>query len=255
MRAHQQISEDLAQYALGEFFGRDATEIREHIQECPACRRELQEINDGLALLGMSASASVPPARARTRLLKAVAKEPHAKAVGVMRRPWWSFAPAFAAVLLAVIGLLLWRENAQLRNRLEGLRTQLQAQQSETQRAEAVLQTLNAPDAAHFTLVSTPNMPPVPQGRAIYLRNRSALVFVANNLAPLPTGKTYELWLIPESGSKPIPAGTFRPDPRGYASVVMPELPSDVAAKNFAVTVENEGGSDTPTMPIIMAGQ
>jgi anti-sigma-K factor RskA len=34
----------------------------------------------------------------------------------------------------------------------------------------------------------------------------------------------------------------------------MPELPKGVAAKGFGVTVEDEGGSKTPTAPIVLAG-
>jgi anti-sigma-K factor RskA len=34
----------------------------------------------------------------------------------------------------------------------------------------------------------------------------------------------------------------------------MPPLPKGIEAKMFGVTVEDEGGSQTPTMPIIMAG-
>jgi anti-sigma-K factor RskA len=34
----------------------------------------------------------------------------------------------------------------------------------------------------------------------------------------------------------------------------MPSLPKGVTAKGFGVTVENEGGSLTPTAPIVLAG-
>jgi hypothetical protein len=35
---------------------------------------------------------------------------------------------------------------------------------------------------------------------------------------------------------------------------MMPQLPKGIAAKGFGVTIENEGGSDTPTLPIVLAG-
>ena len=95
--------------------------------------------------------------------------------------------------------------------------------------------------------------PPQPQGKAFYLRNRGSLVFLANNMPPLPPQKTYELWLIPTSGA-PIPAGVFKPDAQGNASVVNPPLPAGTEAKAFAITVENEAGAATPTMPIVMVG-
>jgi anti-sigma-K factor RskA len=95
--------------------------------------------------------------------------------------------------------------------------------------------------------------PPQPQGKAFYLRNRSNLLFVANNMPALPPRKAYELWLIPAQGA-PIPAGVFKPDAHGSATVVNPPLPAGTEAKAFAVTVENEAGASTPTMPIMMMG-
>lgn len=108
------------------------------------------------------------------------------------------------------------------------------------------------PEAQRATLVAA-KTPPQPQGKAFYLRNRSSLVFLANNMPPLPPQKAYELWLIPTKGN-PIPAGIFKPDARGSASVVNPPLPAGAEAKAFAITVENESGSATPTMPIVMMG-
>ena len=253
MNTDQHMSEDLILYALGELEPKQSADVRAHLQDCAACRTALEDIYAGMSALALSASASAPPARSRTRLLKSVAAEPTSRRI-IMKRPWWSFVPAFAAVLLAVIGLLLWRENSTLRNRMDTLRSQVQGQQQSADKAEAILQTLTAPEAVRYTLVST-NAAPQPQGRAIYLRKRSALVFVANNLSPVQPGRTYELWLLPENGSKPIPAGTFKPDEKGNADVLLPTLPSEVAAKGFAITIENDGGSETPTMPIVMSGQ
>ena len=73
-------------------------------------------------------------------------------------------------------------------------------------------------------------------------------------LSDIPAGPgKLELWLIPTTGA-PIPAGVFKPDAHGSASVVNPPLPPGVEAKAFAITVENEAGSATPTMPIVMMG-
>jgi hypothetical protein len=34
----------------------------------------------------------------------------------------------------------------------------------------------------------------------------------------------------------------------------MPDMPKGIEAKAFGVTIENAGGSATPTMPIVLAG-
>ena len=46
----------------------------------------------------------------------------------------------------------------------------------------------------------------------------------------------------------------FKPDVRGSAAVINPPLPVGVEPKAFAMTIEPEQGSSTPTMPIVMVG-
>src|SRR5260370_36195587 len=120
--------------------------------------------------------------------------------------------------------------------------------------ARQVMDTMTDRSAMRVTLTKGQTAP-VPQGRATYVASKGTLIFLASNLEPLQPGKTYELWLIPAAaGGSPIPAGTFRPDERGNASVIMPPLPKGGEAKGFGVTVENEGGATRPTPPIILAG-
>jgi anti-sigma-K factor RskA len=56
------------------------------------------------------------------------------------------------------------------------------------------------------------------------------------------------------SGADAVPAGIFKPDLNGNASVVMPDLPKGVQAKGFAVTIEDDGGTKQPTLPIVLVG-
>ena len=105
------------------------------------------------------------------------------------------------------------------------------------------------------TLTTKGAPPALPQGKATYVANKGSLIFLASNLEPLQPAKTYELWLIPAAaGQNPIPAGTFHPDEHGNASVILPPLPKGVEAKAFGVTIEDEGGAATPTLPIILVG-
>jgi anti-sigma-K factor RskA len=119
--------------------------------------------------------------------------------------------------------------------------------------AQQLADVLNAPSAQRVTLTLAKH-PADPTGHAIYLPDRGALLFEANNLQPLNPGKTYELWVIPANGTAPVPAGVFKPNASGYASVVLPQLPPGIAAKAFGVTIENDPGASTPTMPIVLAG-
>jgi hypothetical protein len=253
MRDHQQIADDLVLYALHELPSERTAEILHHLDSCPECRQQLSEITSGMAILALSAVGSAPPQRSRERLLNAIRSEPRSGRSFVMRRPWWSFVPSFAAVLLAVFGLMLWRENTGLRRKLDATLQQAEARQAALDRTQMVLDALTSPGSAHYALVSTSSQP-VPEARASYMWQTGTLVFTAQHLKALPPQKTYQLWLLPANGSAPMACGMFKPDAHGNASMVMPSTDMHAAPKMFAVTVEPEGGSRSPTMPIVMAG-
>jgi len=253
MNVHEQFAEDLSLYALGALEGKEREAVEQHLEECSACRQELEKLRGDLALLAFSASGPRPPARARARLLAAVAKNPRAaEPVARAGWMWWNtLGWAAAVVAIMVAGLLTW-QNSDLRQRVAELETGLSKQGQQLLEAKQLLATLTSPDAAHFTLVAGKTSPQ-PEGKAIYVRANGTLVFLASNLPAIPSQKAYELWLIPTSGA-PIPAGLFRPDARGGAAVIHPPLPVGVEAKSFAVTLEPESGSPAPTsQPIIVS--
>ena len=253
MTAHEQFAEDLALYALGSLEGEAALPLERHLDECAACRQELARIESDMALLALTTSGPAPPQRARQRLLKAMGREPRSLRTVFMRRRWWTLAPVFASLVLAIFAILLWRENARQRDRMEALKADSARNQATLEEARHLLALLTDPSALHVTLVAAQSKPQ-PAGKAIYTPTNGALVFMASSLAPLAPAKTYELWLVPMRGDKPMPAGTFKPDPKGNAVVMMPPMSPGVEAKTFAVTIEPEGGSPTPTMPMVLVG-
>jgi anti-sigma-K factor RskA len=259
MTSHEQFAENLALYALRALEGEERAAMEKHLEDCAACRNELLELQGDMALLALTSAGPAPPERAKRRLMEAIAQEPRAgrPQPESARSVWWTFVPAFAAAIVAVFAFLIWQENTALQSEIATMQSQMARDRQRIAHLEPyrrVAEVLTAPEAAHFTLVDTRSKP-VPQGRAIYLEKRGGLVFVASNLNPIPAGKTYELWLLPAAaGAAPIPAGLFKPDARGSATVLAPPLPAGIEAKGFAVTIENEGGSQTPTMPIVMAG-
>ncbi len=249
MSVHEQFAEDLALHALGVLEGDERVALDKHLEGCAACRRELEQLRGDMALMALSTAGPVPPRRARQRLLGAVAREPR-RASAPSRPGWWTLFPWVAAAALAVGLVAVWLQKSDLQRRITGLQNQSAQQQAELQRAREVVSTLTATDAMRVTLVAAKN-PPQPEGKAIYVRDRSSLIFLASNFQPLPPQKVYELWLIPTNGA-PIPAGIFKPDAHGSATVINPPLPKSVEAKAFAITVEPESGSSAPTMPILM---
>lgn len=214
-------------------------------------------------------SAGEPTFAARqSRILSLEGSEEEAKEMErrPRRAPWilaWT-GWAVAAGCSFVAGLEVHqRQQIQSAAAVQAERMAQNAQSG--QRAQDVLATLTAANAQQIALrpvvASAPPKkgeaatPTPPEALAAYLAQKGALVFMATHLEPVAAGKTYELWLLPADPAQiPIPAGTFRPDAQGNASVIMPQLPKGVAAKGFGVTIENAGGSPTPTLPMAMSG-
>jgi anti-sigma-K factor RskA len=253
MSLHEQLSDDLSLYALGELEGEERAAVDKHLGECPECRQEVERLRGDLALLALSVSGKKPPLRSRERLMAAVAKEPRQiRLARVQSRSWlrpfeWVFAAA--AVILV---LLLARQNGDLQRRISDLQVRSAAQKQRAAQAEELLAALNSVDTQHFTLIAS-KTPPQPEGKAIYQRKTGTLVFLASNMPQLPPLRIYEVWLIPASGA-PIPAGLFKPDAHGAATIIKPPLPPGVEAKTFAITIEPEKGSAAPTSQPIMVG-
>jgi anti-sigma-K factor RskA len=263
MSVHEQFAEDLALYALSALEGKDRAILENHLATCSECRLELEQLRGDGALLALSTIGPKPPARARQKLLDAVGKESvptsraqNAREMGhpshAPQRSWWGALGWAATAAVIVFAASLWKENTALKQTVASANSQAIQSARELDDLRKIAAPLIAPEAQHITLVAM-KTPPQPQGKAFYLRNRSSLVFMANNMPALPPQKAYELWLIPMQGA-PVPAGMFKPDAHGSATVVNPPLPSGMEAKAFAITVENEAGASTPTMPIVMMG-
>jgi anti-sigma-K factor RskA len=260
MTGHDQFAEDLALYALNALEGEDRSNLEKHLVTCGACRLELEQLRGDGALLALSTLGPKPPQRSRQRLLDAVAKESSTAAsrtqsvreTGRPRRSWWGVLGWAATAAVIVFAASLWKENSALRQSLASASTQATQNARELEELRKIAAPIVAPEAQRITLVAV-KTPAQPQGKAFYLRNRNSLLFVANNMPALPPQKAYELWLIPAQGA-PIPAGIFKPDAHGNATVVNPPLPAGTEAKAFAITVEDEAGATSPTMPIVMMG-
>ncbi len=259
MNTHEQFADDLALYALDELTGAERVAFEQHMQTCATCRRELQNMRADLGLLGLSSSGPQPPARSKERLMRAIAAEPRGVSVpnpdpsSSPRGSWrWSLVPALAAVGLLIVTIALLHSNRGLRDQLAEFENRSQDQSVQLDRTNQELRLLTSPDAVHVSLIPQKSAKE-PSGTAIFSPTRRRMMLMASNLPAVPEGKAYELWIIPSSGA-PIAAGVFKPDEHGNAVMMDHPMPEGVEAKAFAITLENEAGSDKPTSPILLMG-
>ena len=276
--------DDLALFAMQLLAADEASVMAAHLEQCNNCRKALAEVQGDLAVVAHTVDMHSPPAQARERLMRQVAREKKTvpidrttvaavpetgfgrglgsgaylpedeapqRSLGGRVLPWVGWALAAG---LAVTAGSLYQQRAALRSIVAGQSSTMGQLSADAAAARQVLDTMTDSRAKRVTLTASPQPKPAPQGRVTYVASKGTLIFLANNLEPLQPAKVYELWLIPANGQAPIPAGTFHPDEGGNASVMMPPLPKGVEAKAFGVTIENEGGADKPTLPIILVG-
>jgi hypothetical protein len=78
-------------------------------------------------------------------------------------------------------------------------------------------------------------------------KSQGAALLVASGLPDPGSDKVYEAWTIDDQ--TPVPAGTFDVDDQGNVELPKAALHANVVA----VTIEPEGGSESPQGDILMA--
>jgi hypothetical protein len=166
-------------------------------------------------------------------------------------RPSWPRAFLFGAIAASLIFVtlaaslfVLWRRNNALRAELAGLSQRL----NETQQELAVVREENmmlaSPDTRTALLAGT-QMAPQARARLTIDKQTGRAMLSVYNLPPAPEGKAYQLWFIADG--RVMPGKVFKPDAQG--SVLMHEEVPAAARLTavFAVTLEPQGGVQSPT--------
>jgi hypothetical protein len=286
--------EDLSLLAMQFLSDEDSAEMLAHLHECEDCRHEMGQVQGDLVTYAMTAEMHSPPALARERLLRRVAKE--RKLVSIDRAAqkaaaaegnfeptlagrsirgfdldtaappsrrsavgWFGWMGWAAAAGIAAFAGTEYHHHQLEQNQLMAAHAQvdqLTAANTVDARTAAVASTVTDASAMQVALhLPASGTEPVPQGHASYAPQSGSLVFVASNMPKLQQYKTYELWLLPASGHDAIAAGLFKPDEHGNATLVASDLPKGITAQGFGVTVEDDGGSKLgPTKPIVLVG-
>ena len=267
----------------------EAAVIANHLPHCAECRDELARILGDLAAYALTVDPESPPELARQRLLRQVAREKKVVPIAAAQlqaaprpqpqptlasfgrgdsvlspetRPGQAFCRPRLRYLvrlgcrpaLAVAVTYFYRDRQTMRDNLEVQNGLIQRLNANAAASHLLMDALTDPRAVRVTLTTKTLARGGPVGDVTYNADKGALVFLASDLDPLQSYKTYELWIIPQAGGAPIPAGTFHPDDQGNASIILPDLPRGIPAKAFGVTIEDDGGAQTPTLPILMAG-
>jgi anti-sigma-K factor RskA len=251
----EELREHYDLYVLGVAEEAEAGEIRAHLKRnCDTCAAGVKGARELTALLSASAPQASPSSDLRRRIVASVSPAP--ASVPVKSGFRWAFVWAAVAALALVVAVRFNIEARQETERAGILQAELSRQNGEAVQRTAQLTRLNEAlaivnntEAVEVTF--GPGRQPQPAGK-VFVSPQQGVLLIASRLPVAPAGKTYQMWIVPKQGA-PAPAGLFQSGADGVAMHVQPG-PVDLAtAGAVAVTLENEGGSASPTLPILIA--
>lgn len=242
-----------APYALHALPVGEVELFEQHLDECGACRIEVDEIRETAARLGW-ATEVVPPAALKERVMARIATvrplpplvdelddDADDAAVGdggVVApispwRQWWPRVALGAAAAMAAVAVFLGAQ-------LAGVRDDLAASQAiGAQMSELVA----APD---FEVVRATESGS--SGTVVMARSLDTAVVLADGMEPAPDDHTYQLWYV--EGGTMRSAGLLGTTDEGRLG---PFTASGLdTASALGITVEPAGGSEQPTTDPVM---
>jgi anti-sigma-K factor RskA len=260
--AHNEHFEELAALqALGIPLGGEAAEFARHLEGCSECQALVADLEAASTAFAAQAAPVRPRPVVRQAILRAVSgqsgtKKPETKApAATARRGYGAWAFAIAATLALIFFVnddaRLRRDREELRSRTADLSSRLESAQKSLARRDLQARVLESEDV-RMMFLGGKDPQPAARAKVFWSQKAGRGILVAGNLAPLPAGKQYELWVFAKG--KPVPAGMFDADPSGRAMMESSDLAAIAAAENFAVTVEPRGGMPAPTGPIVLVG-
>jgi len=226
-------------YALDALDDAERARFEEHLAGCERCAEEVRGLRQATAELSRVSEAE-PPAQLRAGVLAGIAQvRPLPPVVDsaladnvvalrrarVARSTWQLVAAACALVAIVVAG---W-----------GYSQHRDAARARSAQQSVVASLLAQPGVRAVTTSLSQG-----SGTVVYSPGEHRIVLLGRDLPALPADKTYQLWMLPDTGPA-ISGGTFRTDGAGNVDY---QVHGDLTGvSRMGISVEPAGGSAQPT--------
>ena len=244
---------------LGMATAEESAELLSYADQYPEIRQALLEeelVMENVALT----DAVAPPAHLKERIQDAIfgaaaSKVQVVSSEGIVRpinKPkaagvgFWKYLAVAASLLLLIsIGFMLVTSNKMKEENqlaMEKVTQQKIDQQKEMEEMKAEMALVTDPAIKKIPLMGTDAHPQ--NNATLYWDTRNTNVYLKLHNMPAPTqDKQYQLWAIVDG--KPVDLGVFD---NTNNELLMQKMKSIPKAEMFAITLENSGGSPSPTM-------
>jgi len=245
MDTHEQIRDLIPAYSLNCLDPAEVEIVTAHLEQCPACREELNRNLELVGKLALAATQIAAPSQVKGRIFSAIHAIGQPKSEtqsAIQSRPtkpkqrWTSFfqfaLPAWGALSLILIAVLSI-SNLRLAQRM-----------GELEQSQPGFQTVQ--------LLGT-ELSPAAQGLLVISPDGQNGSLVVDQMPPLKDNQDYQLWLI-KSGIR-TSGGVFHSYADGYGVLWIHSDEPLISFEEIGVTVEPSGGSPAPSGDKIITGK
>lgn len=252
-------------YLLGALDETERAAVEANMAQYPEIAAEAAAIEEGL--LGYAQlAAEEPPAFLQDTIWTAirqqapaapVATDIHPQIIPLGRERSANIRWQRAAVWIALIGslltnFLLWFERGEQQNRQLAMQQQADSLGRQQRHMDSILSAYRHErdmilDPDMQTVVMRPMKPGEKMGGMIYINKQKGDMYLSlHNMPEPPRGMQYQLWVIRDG--KPVDMGVIPNNMAGKGGMEKMSKGVTGSGEAFAISLEKEGGSPTPTM-------
>lgn len=245
----------LPEYAAGTLNAEERAKVEGHIREgCDLCEAELALYLETFHRLPSALPNQKLPAGLEERIWNRLINETIQKK---QETNWGMLLRIAAVAAVFALGVFLYqRQNDRILQKevelakMQKLVRELKLEVNKQQQEIAWLRDPSVQLAMLVGLQQDANA----RAKILWNPTYSKGIFYVNSLPPLPSEKSYQLWVIGPQG--PVSAGVFDTSNQGSAVVTISKIDSPVSnVLQFAVTIEPRGGLPKPSGSIVLAGK
>ncbi len=249
----QEVLELLDAYALGAVDKAEAAEVERHVADCVPCWEELVKSQRTAALLALSVPIRQAPRYLVSRIIARAERErrPATPAFASPLRPSWRTTArllGFAGVAALVLAGFLQVQMSNLRGDKNELADQLSATSSKLEQQRQIVAVLSAEDTQKIAMEPAALRS---EAESVYnwSRENASGFVVCHNFPLQAAGRVYQVWFVSEGKVEPV--ATFVPQ-EGSCQIPMDMSRIDWRPEGIGISIEPEGGSDSPTRPWLL---
>ncbi|WP_404828020.1 anti-sigma factor [Flagellimonas crocea] len=240
-------------YVAGALSPEENLEVQHYAIQYPEIRKEIEAIEKAILKLTAAASPKMPQdgfAKIKEELDDVIPFAPQASSE--RKTSWGSYLGWAASILLAVGLFWMYTENSKLKSEIEltnqekqSLEDILSDTQEEITSKETLLQEIRDKNVTVIALGGQ-TVSPSSYAKAYWNKEESKVIIDAQGLPEPPDGFTYQVWSLKLDPLTPTSLGLL--DDFASQDSRLFTLENANESEAFGITLEPEGGSETPTL-------